>query len=167
MSQWRDIPGYQGAYTVSDKGEVFSYLSRGPIKPKKAKTGYLEVCLYNGRKKKYLLLHRIIASAFIENPENHPEVNHKDGNRANNKVSNLEWCSRDENLKHAYETGLTPFDTSSKGVVCWKDGEPNERLFFSSIYSAARALRISQGNICMVCRGQRPLASGYIFRYAS
>lgn len=163
MSEWKTIPEFPD-YLISSDGDIKSKYSGKTLKPKIAR-GYSQACLYNERKKRFVLIHRLVASSFVENPHGKLEVNHIDGNRSNNAQSNLEWCSRDENLKHAYETGLTPFDTSSRGVVCWREHDPSEKIFFRSIYRAARHLGISQGNICMVCRGQRPLASGYVFRY--
>lgn len=160
---WRQIENAP-RYSVSDTGNVMANASGIILKPKLC-FGYPEVFLFDGKKYSYELVHRLIAKAFIPNPEAKPEVNHIDGHRDNNEISNLEWCTRDENLRHAYETGLTPFDTSSKSVVCWLEGKPMERKYFHSIYRAARAMKISQGNICMVCKGQRPLASGYVFQY--
>lgn len=159
------IDGYPG-YFASSEGKIYSETSGKELK-QMFKKGYMQVCLYNNKIQTWELVHRLIASAFLQNEDGKPEVNHKDGNTLNNAEQNLEWCTRDENLRHAYETGLSPFDTSSKGVVCWKKEEPSKRFFFHSIYRAAREMNISQGNICMVCRGQRPLASGYVFRYSN
>lgn len=106
---WRDIKGYEGIYQISNYGEVMrlmSYDSKGHLrnsrilKQQKNKYGYLQIGLHkNGKEKKYLI-HRLVAETFIENPYNHPEVNHKDENKKNNSVSNLEWCNRIYNVNY-------------------------------------------------------------------
>lgn len=113
--KWKDIKGYEGLYQVSDLGRVRS-LDRedrlGRFKLGKIKApcdngrGYLCVNLKKDSKQKNKSVHRLVAEAFLPNPDNLPEINHKDGNKANNQVSNLEWCTRSENAKHAFKTGL-------------------------------------------------------------
>jgi len=114
------VQGYEGAYEVSNEGEVYS-LARtvlgvdGTVYPFKAKkkvkntntqTGYFTVSLYKNNQSILQYVHRIVAEAFIPNPENKKEVNHIDGDRQNNNVSNLEWNTRSENAQHAVRTGL-------------------------------------------------------------
>lgn len=131
----------------------------------KNKTGYVEMCLYDeNHKPHYCLLHRLVAEAFCERPDGADEVNHIDGNKQNNRADNLEWVTRAENLKHAFETGLMPNDATPKAVLA-TSMETGEQLVFSSIYRAARFLGISQGNICMCCKGLRPYAGGYYWEY--
>lgn len=129
------------------------------------KTGYVETILIdeNG-KPHYRLLHRIIAEAFVENEGNKPEVNHVDGNKENNCAENLEWVTRAENLQHAYDTGLMPNNTTPRKVYAININT-GKRSEFDSIYQAAAMLGISNGNICMCCKGIRPSASGYIWGY--
>ena len=113
----RDIKGYEGLYFVSDLGEVFSYPKKTrkgirKLKPCCLKTGYLGIDLCkDGIIKKYTI-HRLVALAFIENPDNKEQVNHKNGIKTDNSLSNLEWSTRSENQLHSIKSGLR----SCKGV---------------------------------------------------
>jgi hypothetical protein len=101
---WLPIKGYEGLYEVSNTGFVRSIKSDKVLKMEN-KNGYFSVNLYkNGQVHKYV--HRLVAQTFIDNPNNHQEVNHIDCNKHNNRVDNLEWCDRKQNLKHSYEHGL-------------------------------------------------------------
>ena len=114
MTTWRSIKGYEGIYEISDTGlvrnlRVDSKNRTYPGKiltPGKTVSGYPFVFLSVNGKSKNNMIHRLVATAFIPNPHNLPEVNHIDGNKENNNVSNLEWCTRKENLKHAVDNGL-------------------------------------------------------------
>lgn len=159
----KKIPNYP-MYEVTDAGEIISLKTGNVMKPLIKKTGYVEACLRNDEGKKSVLVHRIVAEAFCDNPEGKIEVNHKDGNKKNNRADNLEWVTRSENLKHAFDLGLRQQDTSAKKVVATKIGT-GQRRYFESIYKAARELGISQGNICMACKGLRPYAGGYTWKY--
>lgn len=113
---WKDIEGYEGLYQVSNLGRVKS-LERIDRLERKVKermlsirdngTGYKFVDLHKNNKAKRFYVHRLVASTFIPNPEYKPEVNHLDGDKANNVVFNLCWSTRKENLRHAANTGLT------------------------------------------------------------
>lgn len=109
---WKDIEGYEGRYQVSDTGLVRSLLHGEPRVLKNTKThqGYQRVGLAYGRsKQKKALVHRLVAKAFIPNRQTKPYVNHINGNKKNNQVSNLEWCTQSENVQHSYDTGLQVF----------------------------------------------------------
>lgn len=121
MEIWRDIIGYEGLYQVSSDGRIkrlefkkrnlltggFSTIRERILKPVKHYNGYLFVSLCNGEQKEFSI-HTLVARAFIPNPENKPEVNHKNGVKSDNHISNLEWCTTSENILHAYENGLRP-----------------------------------------------------------
>lgn len=124
MEKWLPVKGYEGLYEVSDMGRVRS-LKRATthgvvLIPKQTKKGYLRVTLSKNNQKATKTVHRLVAIAFIDNPENKAEVNHKNGVRTDNRVSNLEWVTRSENELHAYKVlGKVP-------TAFWK-GKP--RLF--------------------------------------
>lgn len=110
---WKDIPGFETRYQVSNLGRIRSIQdNHGKYKEQIKSTrisnkGYEYVRLYIKDKGHNVAVHRAVASAFIPNPDNKPTVNHRDGNKRNNHVDNLEWSTYSENLKHAYKTGLT------------------------------------------------------------
>lgn len=104
---WLPVPEWEERYHVSTFGRVKSFKGKTKIlKPSCLPTGYLFVGLHKGGKQTKLLIHRLVALTFIPNPDSKPEVNHIDGHPLNCHVSNLEWCTRSENLSHAISTGL-------------------------------------------------------------
>jgi len=108
MEVWKDIEGYEGLYQVSSLGNVRSlnYQKRGYAKnltPKVNNRGYEWVELRKNGKKKQFVIHRLVGEAFLENPNNYPIINHKDENKTNNKVDNLEWCTLSYNVKYSME----------------------------------------------------------------
>lgn len=105
---WKDVVGYEGLYQVSSFGNAKSYKSDKPIilSPTKNNNGYLLVGLYKNGCQKKLLIHRLVAEAFILNLENKPQVNHINGVKSDNRVENLEWSTASENQKHSRRIGL-------------------------------------------------------------
>ena len=100
---WKDIPNYEGLYQVSNLGNIKSlFRYKKILKPIKNTLGYLKVSLYKNKKIKVFSIHRLVAETFIPNPNNLPEINHKDGNKGNNNVENLEWCTRQQNILHRF-----------------------------------------------------------------
>ncbi len=105
---WKDIEGYEGDYQESNYGRTKSFKGKKPriLKPRISKEGYLEVNLCKKGKSKSVRVHILVARSFVSNPENKPEVNHKDGIKFNCHESNLEYMTRSENIRHALNTGL-------------------------------------------------------------
>ena len=128
---WKPIKGFEGLYEVSNTGLVkalprWKINNRGKqltkeklLKFNDFSTDYLRVPLTDKNHiKKYYLVHRLVAMAFIPNEKDLPQVNHIDGNKLNNNVENLEWCTREDNIKHAYKMGLNP---SRKKIIEYVD----------------------------------------------
>ena len=103
----KSVCGYEGLYEVDEHGNVYSTRNKRKLKPILMESGYEYVHLCNGKNNTILKrVHRIVAEAFIPNPMNYEQVNHKDGNKTNNCVGNLEWVTHGENTRHAYKIGL-------------------------------------------------------------
>jgi hypothetical protein len=109
--RWETIKGFEN-YEVETSGLVRNKLTNRGLSFSRLKNGYLSIKLYKDGKQFNVLLHRIVAIAFIPNPDNKKTVNHKDSNRSNNSIENLEWLSQSENVIHGYTNGLH----STKGV---------------------------------------------------
>lgn len=117
---WKDIKGYKGLYQISNFGRVKSFIKwRGTdvriLSPFCITGNYQQVVLIKNKKKKYLSIHRLVAEAFIANKDKKNCINHKDCNKLNNHVDNLEWCTYSENIKHAYKNGLRKNTNYRKG----------------------------------------------------
>lgn len=106
MEGFIPVEGFEGKYLVSNDGRVYSTKTKKLLKPMKNEKGYLCVELRRNHTRKVMRIHRLVAGAFIPNSNNFNEVNHKDGDKENNSVANLEWCTRSQNMKHAYLLGL-------------------------------------------------------------
>ena len=148
---WKDCKGYEGKYQVSNMGRVWSVRSQKCMTAHSDKDGYLNLILVakNGKRKNEKV-HRLVALAFLDNPQSFPQVNHKDENRANNSVDNLEWCSNLYNV--TYSKGKT--------VRCI---ELNK--VFPSSEAAGRELGVSGSNIRKCLSGSRKTAAGYHWEY--
>ena len=180
--KWKDINGYEGLYMVSDEGEIYSYRFKRKLS-RKAKIGqYITVSLtnkYGARETKRI--HRLVAETFISNPDNKPEVNHKDMNRHNNSVENLEWVTKSENIQHAVKNK----PDYVKPMINYNKFEKPKRIFQYSLSGellgiypnsvvASRCTGVCYRNILQVASKDeykpgkiRSQAGGYKWRFAN
>lgn len=153
--EWRSIPGYEGCYQVSDRGDVRSIRQNSrTLKPWIDCWGYHNVCLHKDGKPNKKKVHRIVAEVFVH-PFNGEQVNHKDGSKLNNSVENLEWCSGSENMAHAYKCGL---HSKVKPVRIVELG-----IEFCSVSEAARYIGGNHVGIIRCLDGKRRTHRGYHF----
>lgn len=135
-------------YAVNERGEIYSLRKGRTLTPKANYDGYLRIQLWSANQCEYVSIHRLIAETFIPNPHNKPFVNHIDGNKKNNDVENLEWCTQKENIAHAWEKGLShrPFNTCGKPV---KQIDLKGKIVaqFASMMEAERVTGIPHSNI--------------------
>lgn len=185
---WKDIEDYEGLYQVSNIGRVksvsklvktrwnnFRKTKDLILETTKNHKGYKLVMLSKNNKIKSKQVHRLVAIAFISNPNNLPQVNHKDGNKQNNCVSNLEWCSAKENMKHAYKIGLISKQAIKKCVI--KAAEKRKKPIlqikddivvneFDSIESAKKMLKVkSSGCLVNALKGRIRTYKGFVWTY--
>lgn len=176
--EWKDIKEYEKTYQISDFGRVKSlkFGKEKILKLKKNSGGYLEVLLYGKQSKKTYRVHRLVAEAFIPNPNNLPEVNHIDGNKENNNIYNLEWVTGSENKKHAYKTGLmgTTERIRKKCIengkktckaICQFDLNGNFIKKWESQSEASRVKRIHRVSILNCLKNKTKTAGGFIWKY--
>ena len=161
---WRDVAGFEGLYKVSDKGNIYSVErkdSRGnkcggrTLKPRYDQRGYFKVGLYKNGKMQNKLIHRLVTEAFIPNPENLPEVNHRDEVKTNNELSNLEWCDKSYNA--SYGTRIERISQKQSKKVRAINVETGEVLTFNSVREAGDR---GYPNISLPCRGVYKNSSG-------
>ena len=167
IEEWRDVLGYEGLYEVSDQGRV---RRNGKIlKPGKNNWGYLQVFLSKNEILKTSKIHRLVASAFIPNPQNLPEINHKDENKTNNCLDNLEWCTHDYNTNYGTRNARAAERISEKlsKPVLQFDKEGNFIREWPSIMEVERELGINNSNVSKCCLGRYGFktAGGFVWRY--
>lgn len=166
MIEWKKIDGFEN-YSVSNTGLVRNDITGKKLKMHIGNHGYYMVNLWGNDKGNWRLIHRLVATAFITNTKNKKCVNHKDGNKLNNVVNNLEWCTYSENQLHRVhilkkvrfpEEALR---ATRKPVVCIETGETYE-----SVCEAARQCNTWQQSISKVLMGKMHTAGGFHWRYA-
>lgn len=159
---FKEIEGYENLYQISNLGNVKS-LGNGNsnnskekiLKPTKDKKGYLYVDLYKQGKRKTYKVHRLVAKVFIENPNNLPQVNHKDEDKTNNAVENLEFCDAKYNINYG-----TRNEKISKQLMCLETGK-----IYTSTREVQKQLGFSHSNISRCCLGKSKTCGGYTWCY--
>lgn len=180
--EWRPVVGWEGLYEVSNTGRVRSLTRRRmcgnhyatckgrELNQIKSKTGYLVVVLSNGTKDhKPHYIHRLVAEAFIPNPENHLSVDHINCDKHDNRVENLRWCSLAQNTKYQWENGIAngfkPGNRAS-AHVCSKPVVRDDGRWYPSVTAAAKELGGRAANVSAVLRGKACTYKGFSFQYA-
>ena len=181
---WKEVKDYEGIYEVSDNGEIRS-LGRfvtnngtevwieGTMKTtRQTKQGYVLVDLWKDGKGKTYKVHRLVAEAYIPNPEGKETVNHIDGNKANNNVSNLEWATQKEQNLHFYQHNLKSKENVNKAIQSMNRANSKKvrcietNVEYPSANDAGRTLGKSDGSaIVACCRGKRKVAYGFTWEY--
>ena len=176
---WQSIEGYEGLYEVSNLGKV-KRLGGSKLCPwdrdvnqRPKKTGYRIVTLSKDGKPKTLHVHRLVAVAFVSNPQGLLEVNHKDLDKSNNAADNLEWTTRKKNMNHFLENGKRVY----KHIVQGKPPPFSKNVFqltkcgvlvkkWDSVTEAAKSLHIQKNNISACARNELPIAGGFKWAYS-
>ncbi|MBN2661602.1 MAG: HNH endonuclease [Tannerellaceae bacterium] len=187
---WKDVAGYEGLYQVSNLGRVKSIprkVTNGTggeffTKPKimnrhKDTSGYHAIALCKNSKMKKTKLHRIIAKAFIPNPDNKPQVDHINGIRTDNRLSNLRWVTPSENNKNGYRNGNKKVfkprvNVSGKSIreatpVSQYSQDGIKIMSFDSIHKASKHTGIPISSISNACKKQRKTSHGYVWKYST
>ena len=156
----KDIKGYEGLYAITPEGEVWSYKRKKFLTPIDDGDGYFQVILYKDGKMKHYRTHRLVADAYIPNPDNLPQVNHRDENKTNNCLQNLEWCDAKYNTN--YGTCITKRSNSCKKPILQYDLDGNFIREWSSATDVGREVK---PNICRCLKGKTKTAYNFIWKY--
>lgn len=156
IEEFRDVVGYEDLYEVSNEGRVRNKNTGKIKKPCKDKDGYLQVDLYKDGERKHKSIHRLVARAFLPNPNSEFEVDHIDKNRTNNNVDNLRWVSHQENIDYSQSKSVNQYSLDGRLLNTYK-----------SIHEASRQTGVCQSNICQCCKGNLSYksAGGFVWKY--
>lgn len=169
---WKDIPNYDGLYQISNFGRVKSFNSSKKhfnqnyhfLKPNVSNNGYEQVTLYNKNRERHkYLVHKLVAEAFLSNPHNYPCVNHKDENKLNNSVDNLEWCSYAYNNAYGTARIRTSITKGSPISQYTLDGFLIANYVSSGIIN--KLFGFDADSIIRCCNGKMKTAYGYIWKW--
>ena len=175
METWKDIVGYEEKYQVSNIGRVRNRTTKKMLNKRIGTSGYYKVNLYSNKQVKTIEVHRLVAETFIEKSENKNEVNHIDGNKLNNNITNLEWVTHKENIEHAWKTKL--FEPVREASKRYGKNNPNAKKVyqmknniiigvFDTIKEAAIKTNTNKTNIGKCCHDKRNTANGFKWRFS-
>lgn len=177
----KDIKGYEGLYAITEDGQIWSYKSKKFLIPNYDANGYLKINLFKDRKNKSCTIHRLVAETYIPNPNNLSQVNHKDENKTNNHINNLEWCDAKYNMNYGTRTqrasetnrGQKRSEETKKNISEARKNKGNKPvkcietdIVYISTVSANRETGIDNSCISKCCKGQRKTAGSYHWQYA-
>ena len=171
---WVDIPGFRGLYQASSHGRIKSlarvrvsssrykrykaYLKGKGMLGSEDKDGYLLVNLSKNGASKVFKIHRLVLKSFKPKPKGKDYCNHINGKKDDNRLENLEWCSRSENIQHAWKTGL--YENVRKKIICVETG-----IRYNSLQHAARKLNLNRNGISLCARGKRKSCGGFTWKF--
>lgn len=166
MEKWKKVKGYE-SYEISTYGNIKSLKNNNIkiLKPSKSNSGYLQIVLCKDGKTKNHFIHRLVAENFIENKNNYSEINHKDENKLNNHIDNLEWCTRLYNMNYGNVKSKISNSRKIKVVKMMKDGSVIK--IYESIKAAAKENKVKETNIVKCCKNIKgyKMCGGYKWRY--
>ena len=172
---WKDISGYEGLYKISNFGRVKRLVFKNRqteikrekiLKNIKNNHNYSVVRLSKNNKCKIYQVHRLVAITFIPNPKELPQVNHKDENKQNNRIDNLEWCNAKYNCNYGNRNKKIKKISKNKGKSINQIKSNIIIKKWKNIKEASVYLKINKSNICECCKGKRKTAGGYNWEYA-
>ena len=162
----KEIKGFEN-YLISEDGDVYRKGKNKPLNKWIDNTGYYQVILYKNGKRHYKRVHRLIAEAYLPNPENLPQVNHKDGIKTNTYLSNLEWMTNSENTKHGYDNNLYHTKHRSCGVDVYEKGTTKLLFHFESIRKLSETLGLNRKSVSNILNGSKKTNNyPYDFKYS-
>ena len=159
MEIWKDIPEYEGKYQASSFGRIRSIASSKIMSSNRSDSDYIVVNLYKNKKRKTFLVHRLIAKTFIPNPNNLPIVNHKNENKQDNRVCNLEWCSTSYNSSYGSRKKKQA-EKLGKRVMCVETGK-----VYMSIGLAGKSVNKPYQDISRACKSEKRTCAGYHWKF--
>ena len=159
---WKDIPNFEEKYQASTKGEIRNKKNNKIVKQYVNNKGYYTISLYINNKQSRYNVHTFIAKTFIKNSNNLPLINHIDGNKLNNNIENLEWCTSKHNIKHAYDNGLKK---GYRKKVYQYDKSDKLIAIYESQTLASMITKIKQSGISRSCNSNNSTAGGFFWRW--
>ena len=165
----KDIIGYEGLYAITSCGKVWSYRSQKFLKPSMSKDGYLRAGLHKDGKLRTIEIHRLVAEAYIPNPEGKPQVNHIDEIKTHNYINNLEWVSAKENVNHGTRTQRASETRKRNNIKLERSGKKVYCVELDKVFNSQRAaadeLGLDQGSISKCCNGKLKTCGKLHFKF--